>query len=207
MNANSNDHYYTKDPSSESKPVQARYRFRGHEFTLWSDAGVFSKGELDPGTDILLNALPENIQGAVLDLGCGWGPVGISLSVLYPDCHVTFTDINNRALSLSQRNADEHHVSGEFVQSDGFENINGVFDLIITNPPIRAGKQTIYKMFADSVAHLSATGALYIVIRKQQGAPSAVKYLSTLFTSVTIVERSGGYWVIRCSQEDNKDEI
>ncbi len=207
MNANHNDHYYTQDPSSESKPIQAHYRFRGHDFTLWSDAGVFSKGELDPGTDILLNALPESIQGRILDLGCGWGPVGVSLSVLYPDCRVTFTDINNRALSLSQRNAAEHRVAGEFVQSDGFENIPGVFDLIITNPPIRAGKQTIYKMFADSADHLSHDGALYIVIRKQQGAPSAVKYLSTLFTSVTIVERSGGYWVIRCTQEPSDHEV
>ena len=199
MNA---EHYYTEDPQSESRPVETAFTYRGHELRLLSDAGVFSRGELDAGTRILLNALPERISGSVLDLGCGWGPVGICVALENPDTSLTFTDINRRALELAQGNAQRYSVTGRFLHSDGFANIDGIFDCIITNPPIRAGKQTIYQMFADSTAHLTACGSLYIVIRKQQGAPSALKYLSTLFPRVETIDKSGGYWVIRCDKEE-----
>ena len=137
-------------------------------------------------------------DGLVLDLGCGWGPVGVALGALYPDCQIVFTDVNLRALSLAEQNAKANQVTGMFIQSDGFAGIDGMFDYIITNPPIRAGKETIYRMFADSAAHLNPNGQLYLVISKQQGAPSALKYLSTLFVSAEVIEKSGGYWVIRC---------
>ena len=189
-----NDHYYTESPSSQSRPAEARFDYRGRAFTLISDAGVFSRGELDSGTRILLSALPDRLQGRVLDLGCGWGPVGVALGALYPDCQIVFTDVNLRALSLAEQNAKASQVTGTFIQSDGFAGIDGMFDYIITNPPIRAGKETIYRMFADSAAHLNPNGQLYLVIRKQQGAPSALKYLSTLFVSAEVIEKSGGYW-------------
>lgn len=194
-----NDHYYTQTPTSQSRPATAIFTYRGHDFALQSDAGVFSRGELDSGTRILLSALPDALAGRVLDLGCGWGPVGVALGTLYPACHIVFADVNERALALSAQNAQACGVQGDFVQSDGFEKIDGLFDYIITNPPIRAGKETIYRMFADSAAHLTPDGALYLVIRKQQGAPSAIKYLNTLFSETQVIEKSGGYWVIRCS--------
>lgn len=193
-----NDHYYTQSPSSQSRPAEARFEYRGRAFVLTSDAGVFSRGELDNGTRILLSALPDTLQGRVLDLGCGWGPVGVALGALYPDCQITFADINSRALALAEQNARAYQVAATFIQSDGFAGIDGIFDYIITNPPIRAGKETIYRMFADSAAHLAPGGQLYLVIRKQQGAPSALKYLSTLFAVTETIEKSGGYWVIRC---------
>lgn len=195
------EHYYTKDPQSESRPAPAAFTYRGREITLMTDAGVFSRGELDAGTRILLEALPQKLTGDVLDLGCGWGPVGVCVALQNPDCAVTFADINQRALQLSRQNAQKYGISAVFVQSDGFERIAGEFDAILTNPPIRAGKQTIYQMFADSAARLRAGGALYIVIRKQQGAPSALKYLATLFPQVDVIDKSGGYWVIRCQKE------
>ena len=200
MNA---EHYYTAQPTSESHPTEARFVYRGMELTLTSDSGVFSRGELDAGTRILLNALPDKLAGHILDLGCGWGPVGICVSLQNPDCRVTFTDINQRAVSLARSNAEKYGVQGDFLQSDGFSGIEDTFDVILTNPPIRAGKQTIYQMFADSHTHLRPGGALYIVIRKQQGAPSAIKYLSTLFPAVETIDKSGGYWVIRCTKEES----
>ncbi len=193
-----NDHYYTESPASQSRPAEARFSYRGKDFVLLSDAGVFSRGELDSGTRILLSALPDTLSGSILDLGCGWGPVGIALGTLYPDCRLVFSDVNLRALALAEQNAAANHVNGQFIQSDGFAQIDEMFDFIITNPPIRAGKDTIYHMFADSAKHLRPNGQLYLVIRKQQGAPSALKYLSTLFASAEVVEKSGGYWVIRC---------
>ncbi|MBQ9195632.1 MAG: class I SAM-dependent methyltransferase [Clostridia bacterium] len=196
-----NDHYYSETPSSESRPSDARFTFRGQDFCLKTDAGVFSRGELDSGTRILLAALPQEIEGSILDLGCGWGPVGVCLGSLYRNCSVTFADINSRAIALAQENAEKYRLNAAFIQSDGFESIDGTFDYIITNPPIRAGKETIYRLFSDSAEHLNSSGSLYIVIRKQQGAPSAIKFLVTVFPQAEVIDKSGGYWVIRCRKE------
>lgn len=192
------DHYYTQNPTSESRPAEAQFIYRGHSLTMKTDAGVFSRGELDNGTRILMEALPETIIGRVLDLGCGWGPVGIGVHLENPQTEIVFSDINERALSLTRENAARYGVPGVFIQSDGFEKIDGTFDCIITNPPIRTGKQAIYQMFADAQKRLTEKGELYIVIRKQQGAESAKKYLLTLFDDVAVIDKSGGFWVICC---------
>lgn len=202
-----NDHYYSQQPTSESKPVAASFSYRGHDLTLMTDAGVFSRGELDNGTRILLNALPNKLSGRILDLGCGWGPVGICVGLENPDADIVFSDVNERALGLTQKNAAQYHVNGTFVQSDGFAAIEGEFDCVITNPPIRTGKQVIYQMFADAQQRLTQNGELYIVIRKQQGAESAKKYLQTLFPDVSVIDKSGGYWIIRCIKGGTTDEV
>lgn len=196
------EHYYTENPTSKSRPAEAAFAYRGHEIVLTTDSGVFSRGELDAGTRILLDALPQQIAGKVLDLGCGWGPVGICVGLENRDCHITFSDINLRALELARHNAEKYGLKADFLHSDGFAAIDGPFDCIITNPPIRAGKQTIYQMFADSAQRLTPGGSLYIVIRKQQGAPSAQKYLASIFQQVDVIDKSGGYWVFRCRKED-----
>ena len=202
-----NDHYYSHNPTSESRPVSASFSYRGHDLTLMTDAGVFSRGELDSGTRILLEALPEALHGRILDLGCGWGPVGICVGLENPEAQIVFSDVNERALSLTQNNAAKYGVNGTFVQSDGFSNIEGSFDCVITNPPIRTGKQVIYQMFADAQQRLMENGELYIVIRKQQGAESAKKYLQTLFPDVSVIDKSGGYWIIRCIKGGTTDEV
>ena len=196
-----NDHYYTRVPQSESKPVDCEYSYRGVALSFRTDAGVFSRGELDAGTRILLSALPDQLSGRVLDLGCGWGPVGVCVKTIWPACEITFADINSRAMELSKANAQRYGIQAEFVQSDGFAEIEGAFDCIITNPPIRAGKKTIYKMFSDGKDHLRPGGCLYLVIRKQQGAPSALQYLSQVYARVDVIDKSGGYWVICCRKE------
>ena len=202
-----NDHYYSQNPTSQSRPVSASFSYRGHDLTLMTDAGVFSRGELDNGTRILLDALPEELSGRILDLGCGWGPVGICVGLENPSAQIVFSDINERALALTQKNAEMYHINGTFVQSDGFTALDGTFDCVITNPPIRTGKQVIYQMFADANQHLTLGGSLYIVIRKQQGAESAKKYLQTLFPDVSVIDKSGGYWIIRCIKGGTDDEV
>ena len=193
-----NDHYYTRVPQSESRPVGCEYTFRGIPLSFQTDAGVFSKGEVDTGTRLLLEALPEEMQGEILDLGCGWGIIGIAVARKWPDCRVTMADVNTRALELSRENARRNGVEVCCVESDGMAALEGsVFDAVITNPPIRAGKQVIYRMFADAAKSLKPGGALYLVIRKQQGAESCVKYLQTIFCRVDRLDRSGGFWVIR----------
>ena len=193
------DHYFSASPASEHRYAEAEYVYRGEGLRFLTDAGVFSRGEVDFGTDVLLRALPEELSGRVLDLGCGWGAVGVSVGKKYPGCAVVMCDVNERALALAAKNAASTGVRSETALSDGLENVDGLFDYILTNPPIRAGKQVIYRLFAQSAGKLTENGALYIVIRKQQGAESAVKYLKTIFQQVDTVDKSGGFWVIRCA--------
>ncbi len=201
-----NDHYYSPSPQSDHRYAAAEYAYRGANLAFTTDAGVFSRGEVDFGTNALLNALPEEMSGRVLDLGCGWGAVGISVGKRYPACRIVMSDVNRRALSLAQQNAEKNGVAAQTIESNGCESIEGPFDYILTNPPIRAGKQVIYKMFADCAKLLRPQGALYLVIRKQQGAESALKYLKTVYASVETVEKSGGFWVIRCADRAADEE-
>lgn len=195
-----NEQYYTADPTCESNPVPCAFPYRGHGLNFMTDAGVFSKGELDQGTRLLLDALPP-LAGDVLDLGCGWGAIGVSLAKANPGCRVVMADVNHRALQLSRENLQRNKTQAEVIESDGMEAVmDRTFDAVVTNPPIRAGKQVIYKMFADAASRLNQGGALYLVIRKQQGAESCVKYLKTLFAQVDKLDKSGGFWVLKASE-------
>ncbi len=195
-----NDHYYTRTPQSASRPAECSYEYRGVPLTFQTDAGVFSRGEVDTGTRLLLEALPEEMRGEILDLGCGWGVIGISIARKWPETRVTLADVNTRALSLSRENAKKNRAEVICAESDGMAAFTGkAFDAIVTNPPIRAGKQVIYKMFADAAGCLKPSGALYLVIRKQQGAESCVRYLQTLYGNVEKLDRSGGFWVLKAS--------
>lgn len=195
-----NDHYYTRVPQSESRPVGCVYSYRGLDLSFQTDAGVFSKGEVDTGTRLLLEALPEKMDGDILDLGCGWGVIGISIAKNWPETRVTMADVNTRALDLSRENAKRNRAEVICVESDGMAALEGqTFDAVVTNPPIRAGKQVIYKMFADAAKSLKLGGALYLVIRKQQGAESCMKYLQTIYGNVEKLVKSGGFWVLKAS--------
>ena len=197
-----NDHYYTRVPQSESRPVGCEYSYRGVALSFQTDAGVFSRGEVDTGTDLLLNALPEEMRGDILDLGCGWGVIGICVARKWPEARVTLADINQRALALSRENAKRNRADVVCAESDGMAAFEGrQFDAVITNPPIRAGKQVIYRMFADAAACLKPGGVLYLVIRKQQGAESCIRYLQTIYRSVEKLDKSGGFWVLRAVNE------
>jgi len=193
-----NDHYYTAAPSSEHEERSFRAVFAGRVLAFDTDAGVFSKQHVDPGSELLCSALPADLSGRVLDMGCGWGAMTIMTLAKCPDVVMTMADVNERALSLAVSNVAKNHMQAEAVLSDGFDKIEGEFDAVITNPPIRAGKAVIYKMFEDAKAHLCEGGVLYLVIRKQQGAPSALKFLKELYGKAEVIERDGGYWIIRC---------
>lgn len=192
--------YFTQKPTSDSNPVPFSLRWRDREYTFFTDSGVFSKGALDYGTRALLEALPSDISGRVLDLGCGWGPVGVLLGAQHPEASIVMADVNERAVQLARDNALHNKVHAQVLQSDGFEHILGQFDLIALNPPIRAGKETVYRLFREAAGHLCPGGALYVVMRKQQGAPSALKYLASMYARVETLSIKGGYRVIKCME-------
>jgi 16S rRNA (guanine1207-N2)-methyltransferase len=165
---------------------------------------VFSKDGIDRGTRALVEAMPP-LSGRALDLGCGWGAAGIPLAIKNPGCAFVLTDINERAASLAEKNAKANGAENISVATgDAFENVEGAFSAIFTNPPIRAGKQAIYNMFAGARERLLPGGALYIVIRKQQGAPSALNFLREAFGSAEVIARAGGFWVIRAERGNEK---
>jgi len=190
------DHYYTEMPTSAHDERRIALRALGNDLTFTTDAGVFSRDGLDRGTEVLLDALPA-LSGRVLDLGCGWGAVGVALGRRWPALDIVMTDINSRAVELARRNLTENGVKATVVQGDGFAAVEGRFDAIVTNPPIRAGKAVIYGLFAQARDHLKPDGALYVVIRKQQGAPSALKYLKEIYARAETVGRGSGFHVLR----------
>ena len=200
------EHYYTQTPGAAHDEKQVIFEVLGLRLQCTTDAGVFSRDGLDMGTRILLEALPP-LSGRILDLGCGWGPVGTALGRKYPDAQILLSDVNERAVELAGHNLRSNGVTNAaVVRGDGYEAVKGRFDAIVLNPPIRAGKGVIYALFEGARAHLSDGGALYIVIRKQQGAESAEKYLRTLYGSVERICREKGYWVLRCAEVNHANE-
>lgn len=199
------DHYYSPTPHSGHHPERLSFSYRGHTLWLETDSGVFSRKEVDRGTQILLQALPDPMTGHVLDMGCGYGAIGLSIGKAYPTCAITLADINQRATALAAANGKANGVQARVLTGDGYQAVpqGEAFDYILQNPPIRAGKATIYQMFQEGALRLAAGGQLWLVIRKQQGAPSAQTYLGTLFAEVQPMEKKSGYWVLRCSSPHN----
>lgn len=175
-----------------------KWNWAGVRADFCTDAGVFSRDGLDFGSRLLIETVHPLLHGRVLDMGCGWGAIGVLLARLCPDAQITMADINERAVALAARNARQNGVSAETLVSDGYENIAPSFDAIVTNPPIRAGKQTVYRILDEAKTRLAPGGRLFLVIRKEQGAPSAQTHLQGVYSRVELLARKKGYWILAC---------
>lgn len=165
--------------------------------SFYSDNGVFCKEHLDFGTRILLENISWNeIHGDILDMGCGYGPIGIIASKM-TNQKVTMCDVNKRALHLVERNLKENKAEATIIESDGYSNILNKFHTIITNPPIRAGKKKVYEILFGAKDHLQENGTLFLVIHKDQGAKSMIKDLETEY-DVEVLGKNKGFFVIKC---------
>lgn len=169
----------------------------GHSFSFYTDNGVFCKDRLDYGTRLLLENIDwENINGDILDVGCGYGPIGIIASKI-TDNKVYMCDVNKRALHLTEMNNKLNNTSCEVFESDCYQNVNLKFDTIITNPPIRAGKKIVNEMIFNAKNYLNNNGKLYLVIHKDQGAKTLIKCLENEY-KVDILKKDKGFFVIKC---------
>lgn len=195
-------HYFKNDDTLKSEIRTISYTLGSRRFELFSDLGVFSKNELDPGSKLLIeNALKHDIKGDLLDVGCGYGPIGITISCLAEISSVDFIDVNRRALNLTLENAKKYlNIDFKVFESNGFEKVERLYDYILINPPIRAGKEVIFKMFEDSIKYLKNDGILMIVIRKDQGAPSAKNKLIDIYGNCETVDREKGYHILKCKK-------
>lgn len=198
------NHYYSQNPEVGSDPQHFTFDLRGHSFRFKTDHGVFSKKEVDFGSRVLIDAFePAGVEGTVLDVGCGYGPIGLSLAKEFPERKVHMIDVNERALSLASENAKANGIGNvEIYRSDRFDQVEEKkFSAILTNPPIRAGKETVHAIFTESAEHLTENGELWVVIQKKQGAPSAMEKMEELFSNVEVVVKKKGYYILRSVKE------
>ena len=192
--------YYAENPDAAHDIHELRVDLLGEKMTFLTDAGVFSKKMIDFGSQLLLKCLEVNQGETVLDVGCGYGPLGLSLAKAY-GVQATMVDINNRALDLARQNAERNKVEATIFQSNIYEQVEGHFDHVISNPPIRAGKQVVHEIIEKSKDFLEIGGDLTIVIQKKQGAPSAKSKMEDVFGNCEIVKKDKGYYILRSVKE------
>lgn len=196
------EHYFSNRPEAEHDEREFTFDLRGRTFRFVTDAGVFSRDRVDFGSVLLIETMEFSPDARVLDVGCGYGPIGLTAAFLAPSGHVTMIDVNERAVSLAKRNAERNGISNvTILVSDLYEQVRGqTFHVILTNPPIRAGKDTVHRIFTEGYDLLADGGELWVVIQKKQGAPSALKKLQEVYREVEEVERKKGYSIFRAKK-------
>ncbi|WP_341202191.1 class I SAM-dependent methyltransferase [Planomicrobium okeanokoites] len=191
-------HYYSKNPQTTSKPQEWDFTLRGEKFHFQTDSGVFSKNEVDFGSRVLIDTFEDSaVEGPVLDVGCGYGPIGIAIAKSFPRKQVHMVDVNTRAIELAKKNATKNNVENvEIYESDGLSAVGEEgFSAILTNPPIRAGKETVFRFYEEAWSKVTPGGSLWVVIQKKQGAPSTQEKLEELFGNCRVAEKKKGYFI------------
>lgn len=193
------DHYYTSRPGVAHDEQQFSFVLRENELRFWTDAGVFSRDRIDFGSVLLIENMEFASRARVLDVGCGYGPIGLTAARLADEGQVTMIDVNERAVGLARRNAELNGATNvEVLVSDVYSGVQGrEYDVILTNPPIRAGKEIVHRIFTEGHELLAEGGEMWVVIQKKQGAPSAWKKLEETYREVTEVDRKKGYHIYR----------
>lgn len=200
------EHYFSNQPSAKHKPLTFQATLRNKEYLFETDAGVFSRTEIDLGSQILIESLPAQLGNTVLDLGCGYGPIGmVAASLVNSSGQVYLVDINERAVELANRNIKANGImNAQALVSDGLQELADVkFDNILTNPPIRAGKKVVYSMLKDAYAALNQGGCLFVVIRTKQGAKSLEKHLTEIGAICSTIQKKHGFRVYKCCKHSS----
>ena len=188
--------YYDEHPDAQHDIHELQVVLLGEQMKFLTDAGVFSKKMIDFGSQVLLSCLSFQQGESILDVGCGYGPLALSL-VKAQGIHATMVDVNTRALDLAKKNAALNKVEATIFQSNVYDQVEGSFDHIISNPPIRAGKKVVHEVLSGSFDHLNPGGDLTIVIQKKQGAPSAKAKMEEVFGNCEILKKDKGYYILR----------
>ena len=189
-------HYFINDENLKSNIQEFKINLFNEKFIFKTDNGVFSKGELDYGTYLLIkNIIFLNIKGSILDLGAGYGPIGIILNKIL-NVKVTMVDVNKRAIHLANMNIRENNcISIDAFVSDGFSAVKDKYNYIVSNPPIRIGKNKLYDLIIKAKSYLNENGIIYLVIRKEQGAKSFIKDMEKYY-QISVLEKSKGFFII-----------
>ena len=193
------EHYYTPEPQVKSDKQLIEENIKEKRYTFYTDAGVFSKKGIDFGSRLLIEHMDIPSHSQVLDVGCGYGVIGLAAAIDAAHGKAVMVDVNQRAVDLAIENAHRNQIDNvRIMRSNLFEALSDMkFSHILSNPPIRAGKQVVHQILEEAKSHLVDGGELWIVMQKKQGAPSALAKLEALYAKVQIVAKSKGYWVIK----------
>ncbi len=194
------EHYFTNNESLKSEFRTIDYRYKEKAFSFISDNGVFSKNKIDYGSKLLVETFLEEHEevSSVLDVGCGYGFIGIVLAKVL-QIETSLLDVNRRAIHLAKKNGKENDVAIKVLESNLYENVSGFYDVIITNPPIRAGKEVVLKILLGAKDHLTKKGTLWFVVRKDQGAKSIEKILKETY-EIEIMKKDKGFFVFKAKK-------
>lgn len=197
------DHYYSQNPDSRHHEQEICYEIGEKMLRFVTDNGVFSKFRVDFGSNLLVETFLK--QGRleegdkVLELGAGYGPILLSLAKCYPQASYTGIEINQRSLDLAKRNQQLNQIDTvDWLLSDVTQvELETGYQVVLTNPPIRTGKKIIQEFVIKAFEVLQATGELWLVIQKKQGAESMSRFMEETFGNVERLERDKGYWILR----------
>lgn len=209
-------HYYDENPTAKSDKKVITYRSNGTNFEFVTDTNVFSRNEIDYGSDFLLNCMIEDLKQdkrltsgkKFLDLGCGYGPVGIVMKSVFKGLVVTQTDVNERAVNLAKVNANNNRIPiHDLKQGSVMEHFreDEMFDIVATNPPVRAGKAIVFAFYEQAYKHMNEGGMIYVVLQRKQGAPSTEKKLQELFGNCETMGVSSGYRVMKSIKKSDNE--
>jgi len=193
------EQYFARRPASRRRPAEFHVSVRGHAFRFRTDAGVFSRGELDRGTELLLAALEVGPCELIMDLGCGYGALGIVAARLSDGGRVILTDVNERAVRAARENLSVNGIANAEVR---LGNLYEPVAEIVSNPPIRAGRDVVDRIISDAPMHLLDGGSLWLVARTRQGAASIQRRMAAAFGTATVVRRGSGFKVLRSAKKE-----
>lgn len=197
--------YFIANPDIARNEQFLSFDYAGFPFRLTTTAGLFSYEKPDAASLLLIDVMRKSLPplaGNVLDLGCGYGLIGILMAKTHAAQHgfrLFMSDTNEIACTYAKKNAQAHHIPVTVIHSDGFAQINDKFNHITLNPPIHAGKETMYRLYQECADALLPNGTLYIVIQKKHGALTTQNFLSTIFKSITILHKHKGFYVLSCT--------
>jgi len=199
------EQYFTKSPETKKEIYKFDWNIGTDKFYFYTSNSVFSKSGVDFGSMLLIETVVKenkNTNINILDMGCGYGPIGVVIAKLIENSNVTMADVNERALELAMMNANENKVENKIkiLNSSAFENIKDKYDIIVTNPPIRAGKNVVFSFYEGAYEHLNDGGKLYVVIQKKQGAPSSKEKITSLFGNCEVADKKSGYYIFRAEK-------
>jgi 16S rRNA (guanine1207-N2)-methyltransferase len=189
------EHYFTRSPTSPERVTTIEGVLRGRTLRFKTSSGVFSKNKIDAGTQVLVDAVRITPDETLLDVGGGYGAIGISLSFFCDS--VLLIDINERACGLARENIVLNEVPNAYVVCGTPSCVRKSFDVVVMNPPIRAGKKVVFQLIEESKNCLTNTGRMYIVARTRQGAKSIYSFVEGLFSETEYASLKGGYRVIK----------
>ncbi|MCZ2491757.1 class I SAM-dependent methyltransferase [Dellaglioa carnosa] len=194
------NYYFTKNPDVIHNEKEWTFELLNNEFKFTTDNGVFSKKTVDFGSRVLLNAFAQQeiIAGNILDVGCGYGPIGLAIAKDQPERQIDMTDVNELALELAKKNAGINKITNVSIfESAAYDNVTKTdYATIVTNPPIRAGKNVVHDILSGAFDHLKVGGQLFAVLQKKQGAGSAQKKMTDVFGNCEIILKDKGYYIL-----------